>query len=93
MIVESPPAKTTRNWVEKRNRCFAGRRSGAERRVFYSIDYFIAGGQEGEVGPIAAAASNAAVPGAKTASPASTHPPNRRSPRFLQRPSSHSKAC
>jgi hypothetical protein len=46
MIVESPPARTTRSWVEKRNRCFADRRSGVERRVFYSIDYFIAGGQE-----------------------------------------------
>ena len=46
MIVESPPAKTTRSWVEKRNRCFADRRSGVERRVFYSIDYFFAGGPE-----------------------------------------------
>ncbi len=46
MVVESPPATTARNWVEKRNRCFADRRSGVDRRVFYSIDYFIGGGQE-----------------------------------------------
>lgn len=38
---ESPPA-----WVEKRNRCFADRRSGVDRRKFYSIDYFTNGGRE-----------------------------------------------
>ena len=37
---------TSRNWVEKRNRYYADRRSGVDRRAFYSIDYFIAGGQE-----------------------------------------------
>ncbi|MDJ0804620.1 MAG: hypothetical protein QNI97_17215 [Desulfobacterales bacterium] len=46
MIVGSPPAKTDHDWVEKRNRCYADRRSGLERRVFYRIDYFMDGGQE-----------------------------------------------
>ncbi len=49
MIVESPPDRRTesiRNWVEKRNRCFADRRSGVDRRVFYSLDYFVGGGHE-----------------------------------------------
>ncbi len=49
MIVESPPESSTasiRNWVEKRNRCFADRRSGVDRRIYYSIDYFVSGGRE-----------------------------------------------
>ncbi len=49
MIVEFPPdthAQTIRNGVEKRNRCFADRRSEVDRRVFYSIDYFVSGGRE-----------------------------------------------
>lgn len=49
MIVEAPPDvldQSIRNWVEKRSRCFADRRSGVDRRIFYSIDYFVSGGQE-----------------------------------------------
>lgn len=53
MIVDAPPDKhsqSTRRWVEKRNRCFADRRTGVDRRKFYSIDYFISGGQENRSG-------------------------------------------
>ncbi|MDJ0876664.1 MAG: hypothetical protein QNJ48_05205 [Desulfobacterales bacterium] len=49
MIVESPPDTRTesiRSWVEKRNSCFSDRRSGVERRVFYSLVYFASGGHE-----------------------------------------------
>ncbi len=49
MIVESPPdtqAESIRTWVEKRNSCFTDRRSGVDRRVFYSLDYFVGGGRE-----------------------------------------------
>ncbi len=49
MIVEVPPeapVKSIRRWVEKRNSCFADRRSGVDRRVHYSLDYFVSGGQE-----------------------------------------------
>jgi hypothetical protein len=49
MIVEAPPESQTdpnRTWEEKRNRCFADRRSGVDRRKFYSIDYFVSGGIE-----------------------------------------------
>lgn len=49
MIVEAPPDAfdgSSPNWVEKRSRCFADRRTGVDRRVFYSIDYFVGGGQE-----------------------------------------------
>jgi hypothetical protein len=49
MIVEAPPELQTepiRTWEEKRNRCFADRRSGVDRRKFYSIDYFLSGGRE-----------------------------------------------
>lgn len=49
MIVEAPPdtaTKPVRNWKEKRNSCFTDRRSGVDRRKFYSVDYFLSGGQE-----------------------------------------------
>ncbi len=49
MIVESPLdtlAESNRSWVEKRNSCFADRRSGVDRRIFYSLDYFVGGGHE-----------------------------------------------
>ncbi|MBL0716282.1 MAG: hypothetical protein JJV98_21590 [Desulfosarcina sp.] len=53
MIIEAPldtHIKPIPNWEEKRNRCFADRRSGVERRKFYSIDYFMSGGKEKRAG-------------------------------------------